>query len=384
VSIDVPRTLVITNDFPPRVGGVQRVVHSLVRELPPDRVTVLAPNWPGWREHDDAEPYRIERFPPTFLWPTRDLGRRAWSLARDMRADVVLFGHVVPTALLSRGLSRRGVPSVALAHGAEYWEALVPGTATLLRRATAATQRVAACSAFVGRTVRTVVPRQVPVSVLTPGADVERFRPDLDASEIRSRHRLSDRPVISCVSRLVPRKGQDVLILAMEAIRRRVPDAALLIVGDGSYRKTLETVAAAKAPPNSVYFAGEVPEDELPLHYAAGDVFAMPCRNRYLGLEVEGWGAVFQEAAACGEAVVAGDSGGAAEAVADGETGLVVDGRHVGQVAEAVAGLLDDPQRAVRMGKAGRARVEREYAWPVIAERLAGWLREAAESSPRM
>ena len=377
MSIDVPRTLVITNDFPPRVGGVQRVVHSLVRELPPDRVTVLAPNWQGWREHDDDEPYRIERFPPKFLWPTRDLEQRAWSLVRETEAEVVLFGHVVPTALLSRGLARRGVPSVALAHGAEFWEALVPGTAALLKRAAAATSRVAACSAFVARTVRTVAPKHVPVSVLTPGADVERFRPDLDASEIRARHGLSDRPVIVCVSRVVPRKGQDVLILAMPAIRRRVPDAALLIVGDGSYRRKLEVLATA-APPNSVYFAGEVPEDELPLHYAAGDVFAMPCRNRYLGLEVEGWGAVFQEAAACGKPVVAGDSGGAAEAVADGETGLVVDGRHPGQVAEAVAGLLDDPQRAARMGKAGRARVEREYSWPVIGARLAGWLREAA------
>jgi phosphatidyl-myo-inositol dimannoside synthase len=383
VSIHVPRALVITNDFPPRVGGVQRVVHSLVRELPSDRVTVLAPNWPGWREFDDGEPYRIDRFPPRFLWPTRDLERRAASLVHETCAQVVLFGHVVPAALLSTGLSRRGVPSVALAHGAEYWEALVPGTAALLRRASGATRRVAACSAFVGRTLRTVVPRQVPVSVLTPGADVERFRPDLDANEVRARYGLSDRPVISCVSRLVPRKGQDVLILAMPAIRRRVPGAALLIVGGGSYRERLQALAA-DAPPHSVYFAGEVAEEELPLHYAAGDVFAMPCRSRYLGLEVEGWGAVFQEAAACGKPTVAGDSGGAAEAVVDGETGLVVDGRHVGQVAEAVAGLLDDPQRAARMGKAGRARVERDYTWPVIAERLAGWLREAAQSGPRI
>ena len=224
---------------------------------------------------------------------------------------------------------------------------------------------------------------EIPVSVLYPGADAERFRPDLDPSEIRTRHGVSDRPVVACVSRLVPRKGQDVLIRAMPAIRRRVPDAALLIVGGGSYREELERMAA-DAPPHSVYFSGEVSEDELPLHYAAGDVFAMPCRNRYLGLEVEGWGNVFLEAAACGKPSVAGHSGGAAEAVVDGETGLVVDGRHVGQVAEAVAGLLDDPQRAQRMGKAGRARVERSHAWPVIADRLAVWLQEAAESGPRI
>src|SRR5205807_594509 len=238
------------------------------------------------------------------------------------------------------------------------------------------------CSEFVARTVRTVVNRDVPVTVLYPGADTERFRPDLDASEVRARYGLSDRPVVVCVSRLVPRKGQDVLIRAMPAIRRRVPDVALLIVGGGPYRSELERMAA-DAPPHSVFFSGEVSEDELPLHYAAGDVFAMPCRSRYLGLEVEGWGNVFLEAAACGKPSVAGGSGGAAEAVVDGETGLVVDGRHVGQVAEAAAGLLADPQRARAIGKAGRARVERSHTWPVIAERLAEWLREAAQSRPQ-
>jgi phosphatidylinositol alpha-1,6-mannosyltransferase len=232
----------------------------------------------------------------------------------------------------------------------------------------------------VARTVRTVVPSRVPVSVLYPGADVERFRPDLPGEVVRDRHGLSDRPVIACVSRLVPRKGQDVLIRAMPAIRRRVPDAVLLVVGGGEYRAELESMAA-EAPRGSVVFSGEVSEEELPLHYAAGDVFAMPCRNRFAGLEVEGWGNVFLEAAACGKPSVAGDSGGAAEAVVDGETGLVVDGRHVGQVAEAVGGLLADEQRARAMGKAGRARVERSFTWPVIAERLAVWLREAAQTS---
>jgi phosphatidylinositol alpha-1,6-mannosyltransferase len=298
---------------------------------------------------------------------------------REVGAEVVLFGHTIPTALLGPGLARRDIPYVVGAHGAEYWEALVPGMAGLMRYATSRASRVAVmCSAFVGRTVRTVVRDEVPVSVLYPGADVERFRPDLPGEIVRERLGLSDRPVIACVSRLVPRKGQDVLIRAMPAIRRRVPDAALLIVGGGEYRAELEAMAA-DAPRGSVVFSGEVSEEELPLHYAAGDVFAMPCRNRFAGLEVEGWGNVFLEAAACGKPSVAGDSGGAAEAVVDGETGLVVDGRHMGQVAEAVAGLLADEQRARAMGKAGRARVERSFTWPVIAERLAVWLREAAQ-----
>ena len=377
----VPKTLLITNDYPPRVGGVQRTLHALVEQFPQDRVAVLAPNWEGWREHDAAQPYPIYRYPPTFLWPTPELGLRARSIVRETGAEVAVFGHTLPTALLGPGLAKSGTPYVVGSHGAEYWQALVPGLAALTKRATSGASRVAVmCSAFVARTVRTVVNRDVPVSVLYPGADVERFRPDLDASEVRRRHGLLDRPVVACVSRLVPRKGQDVLIRAMPAIRRRVPDAALLIVGGGEYAGELRRMARELGPDGSVFFTGEVSEGELPLHYAAGDVFAMPCRSRYLGLEVEGWGNVFLEAAACGTPCVAGDSGGAAEAVVDGETGLVVDGRHVGQVAEAVAGLLDDPQRAARMGKAGRSRVERAHTWPVIAERLAGWLREAAQS----
>ena len=378
--MDVPRTLLVTNDYPPRVGGVQRTLHALVEQFPPDRVAVLASRWEGWRAHDAAQPYPIYRYPPTFLWPTPELGLRTRSVVRETGSEVVLFGHTLPTALLGPGLARRGIPYLVGSHGAEYWQALTPGLAALARYATSRASRIAVmCSAFVARTVRTVVPRDVPVSVLYPGADIERFRPDLPGEVVRKRYGLVDRPLVVCISRLVQRKGQDVLILAMPAVRRRVPDAALLIVGGGEYRPALEALAA-DAPRRSVYFSGEVSEEELPLHYAAGDVFAMPCRSRFLGLEVEGWGNVFLEAAACGKPTVAGDSGGAAEAVADGETGLVVDGRHVGQVAEAVAGLLDDPQRARRMGKAGRARVERSYTWPVIAERLARWLREAAES----
>ena len=373
-----PRTLVVTNDFPPRVGGIQRTLHALVQQLPPERTAVLAPRWDGWQGFDAGEPYRVYRYPPTFLWPTPELGLRTRSIVRETGAEVVLFGHSLPTALLGPGLARRDIPYVVGAHGVEYWLSALPGAAALMRFATSRASRVAVmCSEYVGRVVRTVVSPAVPVSVLYPGADIERFRPDLPGDEVRRRHGLSDRPVVVCVSRLVPRKGQDVLIRAMGLIRRRVPDACLLIVGGGPYRERLEALAR-DAPRGSVVFSGEVSEEELPLHYAAGDVFAMPCRSRFFGLEVEGWGNVFLEAAACGKPAVAGDSGGAAEAVVDGETGLVVDGRHVGVVGEAVAALLGDPNRGRAMGKAARARVERGYTWPRIAERLAGWLAEAA------
>jgi phosphatidylinositol alpha-1,6-mannosyltransferase len=375
--MDVPRTLVVTNDFPPRVGGVQQYVFNVVRHLPPDRVAVVAPSWPGWREHDAALPFPVYRFPPAFLWPTGELAAKVRSVARENGSEVVLFGHGLPLGLLGPGLlERTGLPYVVATHGAEYWFALLPGLATGLRLATSRASRVLAISRFTGRVVRTAVPPRVPVSLLPPGVDPERFRPDQSGDEVRRRHGLGDRPLVVCVSRLVPRKGQDVLMRAMPRILRRVPDAALLIVGGGADRPRLEALAA-KAPRGSVAFAGQVPDADLPAHHAAADVFAMPCRSRLAGLEVEGFGIVFLEAASAGKPVVAGESGGAAEAVRDGETGLVVDGRHEGAVAEAVASLLADPARAAAMGKAGRARVERWFTWPRLTERLARWLVEA-------
>jgi phosphatidylinositol alpha-1,6-mannosyltransferase len=270
---------------------------------------------------------------------------------------------------------------VTAAHGFEYWLSIAPGTHALMRRATSKAARVAVmCSAFIARTVRTAVPADVPVSVLYPGADVERFRPDLETQDIRRSLGIVDRPLVVCVSRLVRRKGQDVLIRAIPAIRRRVPDAVLLIVGGGQYEPKLRALAR-RAPAGSVLFAGQVGEDDLPRYYAVGDVFAMPCRSRLGGLEVEGWGNVFLEAAAAGRPVVAGDSGGAREALVPGETGLLVDGRSVDMVASAVSELLADRERAILMGKLGRDRVEREHTWAQVAARLGGWLRKAARGS---
>lgn len=376
--MDVPKTLLVTNDYPPRVGGIQRTLESLVGELPADRVAVLCPAWDGADGFDAKAAYRIFRQPERFLWPTRDVARRVRSAVADFGAEVVLFGATYPLASLGPGLAKGGTPYLAAAHGFEYWLSIAPGAHTLMRRATSRASCVPVmCSRFVGRVVRTAVPDGVPVSVLYPGADVDAFHPDLPVEDLLARHGLQARRVVVCVSRLVRRKGQDVLIRAMPEIRRRVPEAALLVVGGGPYRDRLVAMAASE-PAGSVVFAGQVPEEELPRYYRAGDVFAMPCRTRRGGLEVEGWGNVFIEAAACARPVVVGDSGGAREALVDGATGLLVDGADVAAVAEAVASLLGDPDRARAMGAAGRARVERHFTWARAADQLAGWLREAA------
>ena len=375
--MDVPRTLLVTNDYPPKVGGIQRTLEALVRRLPPDRVAVLCPNAEGGDAFDRAAPYAVYRQPEIFLWPLPEVRRRLHRAVRSFGADVVLFGAVYPLALLGPSLAETGTPYLAAAHGFEYWLSIAPGTHALVRRATSRAARVPVmCSAFIARVVRTAVPDDVPVSVMSPGADLEVVRPDLPYEDLTDLHGVADRPLIVCVSRLVARKGQDVLIRAMPRIRRDVPDASLLIVGDGPDRDRLVRLAAA-APNGSVVFAGQVSEGDLPRYYRAGNVFAMPCRSRLGGLEVEGWGNVFLEAAACARPVVVGDSGGARESLAPGETGLLVNGSDVAEVAGAVGSLLAAPERAEAMGRAGRERVVRAFGWSRAAEQLAGWLRQA-------
>jgi phosphatidylinositol alpha-1,6-mannosyltransferase len=370
-------TLLVTNDFPPRVGGIQRTLEALWSALPPERVAVFCPDAPGGDAYDAVAPFAVHRQPERFLWPTPAVADRVEDVAREVGAQVLLFGAAYPLALLGPRLARRGLPYLSGAHGFEYWLSLAPGTHTLMRRATSRAARVVVlCSAFIARTVRTAVPGSVPVSVLYPGADVDRFHPDLETASIRAALGIGDRPLAVCVSRLVARKGQDMLIRAMPAIREQVDDAALLIVGGGPEEDRLRRLADDSS---DVFFAGEVPEADLPRYYAVADVFAMPCRTRLGGLEVEGWGNVFIEAAACGVPVVVGDSGGAREALVDGGTGILVDGKRVDDVADAVGSLLADPTRAAAMGAAGRERVLRSHRWPDIATQLAVWLREAVE-----
>jgi phosphatidylinositol alpha-1,6-mannosyltransferase len=372
----IPRTLVVTNDFPPRVGGVQQYVWNLARELPADRLAVLAPNWPGWRAHDAEQPFPVHRWPSGFLWPTRDLSRRVRSLVREHQAEVVMFGHGIPLPLLGPALSAAGIPYVVLTHGMEAWAARTPVISSAMRGALGGAREVTAVSHHTARILRRFVPPEARLTVLHPAVDPHRFSPD-DGSLVRLRHGLESRAVVLCVSRLVPRKGQDVLIAAMPMVRRRVPDAVLLLVGDGPQRGRLEA-AAADAPAGSVLFAGEVADAELPSHYSASDVFAMPCRSRWGGLEVEGFGIVFLEAAAAGRASVAGRSGGAGEAVVDQKTGLLVEGSEPKAVALAITRLLQDPGLRSRMGAAGRTLVEEGFTWPMRAAELAAILARAA------
>lgn len=365
------RTLIVTNDFPPREGGIQSFVHALATRMPEGTVTVYAPRWRGDREFDAAQPYPVVRHPTSLMLPVPSVARRAAAIVRQREIDTVLFGAAAPLGLLAPSLRRAGVTrTVALTHGHEAGWAALPGARTLLRRIGTEVDTVTYLGEyFRSRLARALTPEAAArMTRLAPGVDVTTFRPGAGGMAIRERLGLGqDTPVVVCVSRMVPRKGQDTLIQAWPKVLAESPEAVLMLVGDGPYRKRLERIASLT---KQVIFAGSVPWADLPACYDAADVFAMPCRTRRGGLDVEGLGIVYLEASATGLPVVGGDSGGAPDAILDGETGYVVRSGDVAATAARISELLTDPAKARAMGEKGLAWVNREWRWELAAARL--------------
>jgi phosphatidylinositol alpha-1,6-mannosyltransferase len=369
----MPKVLVVTNDFPPRAGGIQSFVHALACGLPAGSVTVYAPAWPGAAEFDAAQPFPVERHPTSLMLPVPSVARRAGRLLRRDGCDTVLFGAAAPLGLLAPSLRRAGARRlVAISHGHEAGWAVLPGARGLLRRIGDSTDTVT----YLGEYTRVRVARALSPAAaarmtrLTPGVDTNAFRPGAGGAAVRERLGLGGRPVTVCVSRLVPRKGQDTLIRAWPEVLAAVPDALLLIVGGGRYRAALARLAARTGVAGSVVFAGPVPWPELPAYYDAGDVFAMPCRTRRRGLDVEGLGIVYLEASATGLPVIGGDSGNAPDAIRAGETGYVVPGRSAAGLVPALVELLTDRAVARAMGEKGMAWVDQEWRWDLVSQRL--------------
>ena len=368
------KTLIVTNDFPPRAGGIQSFVHALALRLPPGQVVVYAPAWEGAAEFDRRQPFPVLRHPTSLMLPVPSVRRRAVQALTEHGCDTVLFGAAAPLGLLAPALRAAGARRiVALTHGHEAGWAALPVARQLLRRIGDETDVVTYLGEYFRVRLATALSPAAAARMtqLHPGVDPAAFRPDPAArAAIRQRYGLGDRPVVICVSRLVPRKGQDTLLRAWPAVLGQVPDAALLIVSGGPYAKTLRRLAEQTGVVSSVTFTGPVPQTELPAHYAAGDVFSMPCRTRRGGLDVEGLGIVYLEASAAGLPVVGGDSGGAPDAILAGETGYVVGGRDVAALSGHLIALLSDPAGAKAMGEKGRAWVERDWNWDLTASRL--------------
>lgn len=373
--MSLPHTLVVTNDFPPRAGGIQAFVQGLVARQPGGSITVYAPAWKGAEEYDREQPYEVVRHPTSLMLPEPLVIRRAKELVSSTGATRVMFGAAAPLGLMADSLKRAGVQrTVAITHGHEAGWAALPGARQALRSIGQQNDTVTYLGEYTrSRIARAFTPQAAQrMRRLVPGVDDVAFSPDNMAAglAVREQYGLEDRPVVVCVSRLMPRKGQDTLIRALGPIRRQVPDAALLIVGGGPYRKKLTALVADMGLQQHVVLTGTVPWADLPAHYAAGDVFAMPCRTRNRGLDVEGLGIVYLEASATGLPVVAGDSGGAPDAVLDGVTGRVVPGRDTAVLADVLIELLSDAGMRRSMGAAGRDWIESQWRWQFISDRL--------------
>jgi len=374
------RILLLTNDFPPRRGGIQSYLEQFANRLTAageHRLTVYAPRWKGADSYDLTAPFRVVRHPGTLMVPEPGVARTMRRLIREHDIETVWFGAAAPLALLAaRARSAGARRVVASTHGHEVGWSMLPGARSALRRIGEEADVITYVSGYTrGRFASAFGPR-ARLEHLPPGVDTDRFHPDPAArAAMRTRYGLGGRPVVVCISRLVPRKGQDMLIKALPRIRAKVEGAALVIVGGGPQADALRRLAEDCGVGADVVFAGGVPGAELPAHYAMADVFAMPCRTRGAGLDVEGLGIVFLEASATGVPVVAGNSGGAPETVRQSETGRVIDGRSVDEIVEAVSDLLSDPVTCRRIGEAGRRWIGRDWNWDTHTSRLADLLR---------
>jgi phosphatidylinositol alpha-1,6-mannosyltransferase len=368
--------LLVTNDFPPKLGGIQSYLWELWRRLPPDDVAVLTTPHPGAAEWDREQRFRVERVREPVLLPTPGLARRVDALAAEHGAGLVLLDPALPLGLLGPHLrDRYGL----ILHGAEVTApGRLPLTHAALRRVLRGATIVVAAGGYPAAEAERAAGRELPSVNVPPGVDHARFRPLPDAERAATRERFG-LPAGSCVvlgvSRLVPRKGFDVVIEAAAALAPSRPWLAVAIAGDGRDRARLERLARRTGAP--AVFLGRVPDADLPALYGCADVFAMLCRDRWFGLEQEGFGIVFLEAAAAGLPQIAGASGGAAEAVVEGVTGLVVARPHdADAVRRPLMRLVDNADLRARLGESARRRVEAEFGY----DRLAARLREAIDA----
>ena len=374
------RHLLVTNDYPPKVGGIQNYLWELYRRQPADEVLVLTHPDPGWEEFDASQGHRIIRTRQPVLLPEPWLARQVKGLVAAEGVDLVMFDPAVPVGALG---PRLGLPYGVILHGAEVTvPGRLPGSRSVLGEVLRKAELVVTAGDYSTAEAERAAGTSLPVVVVPPGVDCHRFLP-LSAeqhTEARTDFGVDGAAeVILTLSRLVPRKGMDVLIDAVALLAPMRPDLVLLIAGTGRDRARLERRALRCGAP--VRFLDRVPDGDGPKLYGLADVFAMLCRVRWGGLEQEGFGIVFLEAAAAGVPQVAGRSGGAAEAVMHGETGIVVDDpSDARQVADALQLLLDDPERRTRMGKKGRRRAEAEFSYDLLAGRFRAALRQSVDN----
>ena len=373
----VVTTLFITNDFGPRAGGIETFVHGLIERLPRGSVIVYTSAQPDSDKFDAKwlSEFGVEvvRDRSKILLPTPRVIKACQKLVKSRKLTRVAFGAAAPLGIMARSMRSAGAEKiVALTHGHEVWWAKVPPFSFAINFMSKNIDAITYLGDYTrGEISKAISKNDVGKLVqIAPGIDVDHFVPT-DSSELRAQLGLADKAVIISVGRLVHRKGQDKLISALPAIRAAVPNVHLVLVGVGPHQKYLENLVAKLNISDCVTFIGRINYSELPKYICVGDIFAMPSRSRFFGLEVEGLGIVYLEASACGLPVVGGKSGGAPDAVLVGETGVVVDGTSSSEIAEACIDLLNNPELCALMGATGRTWIIENWRWEIWATKYA-------------
>ena len=373
----VATTLFITNDFGPRAGGIETFVHGLIERLPRGSVIVYTSAQPESDKFDAKwlSEFGVEvvRDRSKILLPTPRVIKACQKLVKSRKLTRVAFGAAAPLGIMARSMRSAGAEKiVALTHGHEVWWAKVPPFSFAIKFMSKNIDAITYLGDYTrGEISKAISKNDVGKLVqIAPGIDVDHFVPT-DSSELRAQLGLADKAVIISVGRLVHRKGQDKLISALPAIRAAVPNVHLVLVGVGPHQKFLENLVAKLNVADCVTFIGRINYSELPKYICVGDIFAMPSRSRFFGLEVEGLGIVYLEASACGLPVVGGKSGGAPDAVLVGENGVVVDGTNASEIAEACIDLLNNPELCALMGATGRAWIIENWRWEIWATKYA-------------
>ena len=366
--------LLITNDFGPRTGGIETFINGLVERLPLGLTTVYTSSQGDTREYDEKWfrefGVRVIRDRAKILLPTPRISRRVTQLIKSQEIEIVAFGAAAPLALMATACRRAGAQRIiALTHGHEVWWAKLFPFSLAIRRIGKTTDALTYLGEYTRQAISLALNTKSAAAMVkvAPGIDTAHFAP-VDSKELKESLGLSDKKVIVSVGRLVHRKGQDYLIEAMSAVIREVPDAHLLLIGEGPYREKLQKLVKSFSLEQNVTFIGRIKYDELPQYICVGEVFAMPSRSRFRGLEVEGLGIVYLEASACGLPVIAGSSGGAPDAVVEGVTGVVVDGMDSAAIAIAVIEMLKNSEKSKAMGASGREWIIQNWSWQLWAD----------------
>ena len=374
------KTLFITNDFGPRAGGIETFVHGLIERLPKGSVIVYTSAQPNAAQFDAKwlQEYGVEviRDRSKILLPTPRVINICQRIIKERKLTRVAFGAAAPLGIMARAMRRAGAQRiVALTHGHEVWWAKVPPFSFAIYYMSKEIDALTYLGSYTKDEISKALNKSDKSKLvqIAPGIDVDHFVPT-DSSKLRAELGLSDKSVIISVGRLVHRKGQDKLISALPQIRAAIPNVHLVLVGVGPHQNHLEKLAGKLEVADCITFIGRINYADLPKYICVGDVFAMPSRSRFFGLEVEGLGIVYLEASSCGLPVVGGKSGGAPDAVLVGETGVVVDGTNTFEIAEACIELLNNPELCALMGANGRAWIIENWRWEIWASKYAALL----------